>query len=75
VPHFFKKGMMWGATIGGTILGFIIFWPIGLAMMVAPLIYFTRRARNAIMGMLASREFTQLQSQLAQVKPLQAAAA
>jgi hypothetical protein len=75
VPLFFKKAMMWGATIGGTVLGFLIFWPIGLAMMIGPYLYFGRRADRAIKGIFQSREYTQLQSQLAQVKPAQAAAA
>jgi hypothetical protein len=72
---FFRKKQMWLATIVGTILGFIIFWPIGFVMMVGPFLYFKRRALNAIKGMFASREFTQLQGQLSQVKPAAAAAA
>jgi hypothetical protein len=74
-PLFYKKAMMWGATIGGTILGFLIFWPIGFLMMFGPFLYFNRRVSNAIKGMFASREYTQLQAQLTQVKPAAAAAA
>jgi hypothetical protein len=44
-------------------------------MMVAPYLYFKRRATNAIKGIFTTREFTQLQSQLAQVKPMQPPAA
>jgi hypothetical protein len=75
LPWFFKKGLMWGATAGGTILGFIIFWPIGLAMMIAPYLYFKSRAMKAIKGIFDSREYQQLQTQLAQLKPAAAAAA
>jgi hypothetical protein len=75
MPLFAKKAMMWGATIGGTIVGFAIFWPLGFAGMVGPYFYFSRRARNAIKSMFQTREYAQLQSQLAQVKPTQAAAA
>jgi hypothetical protein len=75
VPLFFKKAMMWGATIGGTLLGFLIFWPLGFVMMIGPFIYFGRRATNAIKGMFQTREYTELQSQLAQVKPAPAVAA
>ncbi|HUQ52719.1 MAG TPA: DUF2852 domain-containing protein, partial [Gammaproteobacteria bacterium] len=75
ITWFFRKKQMWIATIAGTILGFIIFWPIGLAMMIAPYLYFKRRAINAIKGMFTTREFTQLQSQLAQVKPMSSPAA
>jgi hypothetical protein len=74
-PLFAKKGMMWGATIGGTILGFIIFWPLGFVGMIAPYIYFSRRFKNAVKGMFASREYQALQAQLKQVKPAAAAAA
>lgn len=75
LPWFIKKKLMWGATIGGTILGLIIFWPIGLAMIFTPLLYFKSRALKAIRGIFESREYKQLQTQLAQVKPAAAAAA
>lgn len=75
VPLFFKKLWMWSATIGGTILGFLIFWPLGFVMMIGPFIYFGRRALNAIKGMFQTREYTQLQSVLSQVKPAPAVAA
>ena len=75
LPWFFKKGFMWGATIGGTIAGFLVFWPIGLAMMIAPYLYFNNRAMKAIKGIFDSREYQQLQTQLAQVKPTAAIAA
>jgi hypothetical protein len=66
---------MWSATIGGTILGFLIFWPLGFVMMIGPFIYFGRRALGAIKGMFQTREYTQLQSTLSQVKPAPAVAA
>jgi hypothetical protein len=73
-PLFAKKAMMWGATIGGTILGFLIFWPLGFAGMIGPFIYFNRRVKKAVKGMFASREYQALQAQLTQVKPAAAAA-
>ena len=75
ITWFFKKKLFWMATLGGTIVGFIIFWPIGLAMMFVPYLYFKHRALTAIRGIFSSREFTQLQGQLSQVKPSAAAAA
>lgn len=72
---FFNKKLLWISTIVGAIVGFIVFWPIGLAMLFAPYIYLKRRTINAIKGIFTSREFADLQAQLAQVKPSQAAAA
>ena len=60
LPWFFKKGLMWSATIGGTILGFIIFWPLGFVRMIGPYLYFKSRAINAIKGIFDSREYQQL---------------
>jgi hypothetical protein len=74
-PLFFKKALMWVATIGGMIVGFAYFWPLGLAMMVAPYLYFKSRATRAINAIFASREYAQLETQLLQVKPVAAAAA
>lgn len=67
---FFRKKQMWLVTIAGTIVGFIVFWPLGFVGMIGPYLYFKRRAINAIKGIFTSREFTQLQTQLAQVKPM-----
>jgi hypothetical protein len=75
ITWFFKKKIFWIATLGGTILGLIIFWPIGVAMMFAPYLYLKHRAVTAIRGIFSSREFTQLQGKLSQVKPAAAAAA
>ena len=74
LPWFFKKKLMWMITIGGAIVGFIISWVIGLVMLFAPYLYFKYRTLKAINGLFASREYTQLQAQLAQVKPAAAAA-
>lgn len=67
---FFNKKLMWLATIVGAIVGFAVFWPIGLIMLFAPYVYLKRRTINAIKGIFASREFADLQTQLAQVKPM-----
>ena len=75
LPWFFKKKLMWMVTIGGAIVGFIISWVIGLVMLFAPYLYFKYRATKGIKGIFASREYTQLQAQLSQVKPIAAAAA
>jgi hypothetical protein len=75
LPWFFKKGLMWGATIGGTIVGFIIFWPLGFAGMIGPYLYFKSRALKAIKGIFDSREYQQLSTQLSQIKPAAAVAA
>ena len=75
LPWYFKKKLCLIVTIGGTILGFMIFWPLGLALLIGPYVYLKRRALTAIKGIFSSREFTQLQEQLSQVKPTAAAAA
>ena len=75
LPWYFKKKLCLIVTIGGTILGFMIFWPLGLALLIGPYVYLKRRALTAIRGIFSSREFTQLQGQLSQVKPTAAAAA
>ncbi len=72
---FFRKKQMWLVSLAATIVGFIVFWPLGFVGMIGPYLYFKRRALNAIKGIFASRDFTQLQSQLSQVKPAQAVAA
>lgn len=72
---FFKKKLMWMITIGGAIVGFIISWVVGLVMLFAPYLYFKYRTLKAIKSMFTSREYTQLQAQLSQVKPAAAAAA
>ena len=66
---------MWGAAIGGTIVGFLIFWPLGFAGMIGPYLYFKSRAMKAIRGIFDSHEYKQLLTQLAQVKPATAVAA
>ena len=75
LPWFFKKKLVWMVTIGGAIVGFIISWMVGLPMLFAPYLYFKFRALKAIKDIFASREYTQLQAQLSQVKPNAAAAA
>lgn len=72
---FFNKKLMWLVTIGGAIVGFIISWVLGVVMLFAPYLYFKYRAIKAIKGIFSSREYTQLQGELAQVKPSAAAAA
>jgi hypothetical protein len=72
---FFNKKMLWITTIVAAIVGFLISWVLGIIGLIAPYFYWKSRAMKGIRGMFTSREFTQLQTQLQQVKPAQAVAA
>lgn len=65
--------MIWGSALGGMILLWILsFYFTGLLWVLAPPLYFRYRARAAAKSLIASDGVRQLDSQLAQVKPVAA---
>jgi len=65
--------MIWGSMLGVFIvLTVIINFFIGAIALFVPFFYFRWRANNAVKTMFGSNEFRQLDSQVAQVKPLAA---
>ena len=75
LPWFIKKKHILLSTGIGFVVGAFIFWMLAVAALLAPYIYFRRRALNAIKSMLSGSTLGQLEAKLAQVKPVPPAAA
>lgn len=71
---FRKPGwMIWGSAAAlFLVLGLIVNFIVGMIMILVPPLYFRWRSRKAAKGLLASKELTQLDAELARIKPMAA---
>jgi hypothetical protein len=71
--NFKKSGwMVWGIGLGMVIVTSPILGPACLLTIFIPFFYFRWRSRKAAKGLLASKELTQLDAELARIKPMAA---
>jgi hypothetical protein len=74
IANTFKKPgwMVWGSGVGLAIVTSPILGPACLLTIFIPFFYFRWRSRKAAKGLLASKELTQLDAELARIKPMAA---
>jgi hypothetical protein len=70
---FRKPGwMIWGSGLGLVIVTSPVLGPACMLMIFVPFFYFRWRSRKAAKGLLTGKELTQLDSELARIKPMAA---
>jgi hypothetical protein len=74
IASWFAKSakVVWGLALGGFVVFLFIFWVLSFVALIGVPLYFNFRAKKAAKELLASDGLRQLDTQLAQVKPVPA---